>query len=246
MIRVAIVDDEALSRQLLRARLQGEADLRIVGEYDHAEAALSGLAQTPAQLLLLDIRMPGLDGLGLLAALPREQRPLVILLTAHAEHALQAFALDVVDYLLKPLDDERLDEALRRVRRRLALPPASGPSSGPAAPADPVQVFEVRVGRATRLVRIEAVDWLQADGDYVQLHTADGAHLLRDTLASLQTRLDPQQFVRVHRSAIVRLSAISELRALSNRDALLRLHNGAVVRASRSHVDALREKLRLG
>jgi len=244
MIRVAIIDDEPLSRQLAQARLARVAGLHIVGSYADAETALQGLAQAPAQLLLLDIRMPGLDGFELLAALPRAQRPLVILLTAHAEHALQAFALDVVDYLLKPLDDERLDEALRRVRRRLALPAA--PSSAAATPADPLQLFEVRVGRAKRLVRIEAVDWLQADGDYVQLHTADGAHLLRDTLGSLQTRLDPQQFVRVHRSAIVRLSAISEMRALSNRDALLRLHSGAVVRASRSHVEALREKLRLG
>lgn len=241
MIRVAIIDDEPLARRGLEARLAVHADLRVVGRYADALDAVAGLARQPAELVLLDVQMPGRSGLELLRAWPPSQRPLAILFTAHAQHALEAFALDVVDYLLKPLDDERLDEALLRARRRLGAGvavPASEPAT--AAAALPwIRCFEVRVGRGRRLVRIEDVEWLQADGDYVVLHAGATTHLVRETLAGVQARLDPRRFVRVHRSAIVRVEAVAELRALSNRDALLRMRSGTLVRASRGHVDAL-------
>ncbi len=245
MIRVAIVDDEPLARRGVQARLAAHADMQLVGCYADAETAAAHWSRQPAELVLLDVQMPGRSGLELLRTLPQRQRPVAILFTAHAQHALEAFALDVVDYLLKPLDDERFDEALQRARRRLH----AGIRIETPQPAErrenAIRCFHVRLGRGTRLIRVEDVEWLQADGDYVVLHTADGTHLLRERLLRLQGQLDRGQFVRVHRSAIVRLEAIAELRALSNRDALLRLRSGALVRASRGHVDALRARLRV-
>jgi two-component system LytT family response regulator len=244
VIRVAIIDDEPLARRGLAARLAAHADLQLVGDYADAAAAAEGLSRYPADLVLLDVQMPGMSGLDLLRSLDGARPPLAILFTAHAHYAVDAFALDVVDYLLKPLDDARLDAALRRARQRLqALPPPPGPDA--AAPAAAwARCFEVRVGRCTRLVRVEELEWLQAEGDYIALHTRGGSHLLRQTLARMQEQLDPALFLRVHRSSIVRLDAVAELRALSNRDALLRLHSGTLVRASRGYVDALRARLR--
>lgn len=239
MIRVAVIDDEPLARRGIEARLRVHADIQVVGSYADAQQAVAGLAHTPADLLLLDVQMPGQSGLQLLRALRGRSPPLAIVFTAHAAHAVDAFALDVVDYLLKPLNDERLDEALTRARRRLC--PALPAHPDPAPSQQWVRRFEVRLGRGTRWIRIEDVEWLQADGDYVVLHTNDGAApLLRETLQRVQSRLEPRCFVRVHRSAIVRVEAVAELRALSNRDALLRMRSGALVRASRGHVDALR------
>nr|WP_255549960.1 MULTISPECIES: LytTR family DNA-binding domain-containing protein [unclassified Xanthomonas] len=134
---------------------------------------------------------------------------------------------------------------MRRARQRLrALAPPSGKDAWFAPAPAWARCFEVRVGRCTRLVRVEELQWLQAEGDYVALHTRTGSHLLRQTLARMQEQLDPALFLRVHRSSIVRLEAVAELRALSNRDALLRLHGGTLVRASRGYVDALRAHLR--
>ncbi|WP_369942492.1 LytR/AlgR family response regulator transcription factor [Xanthomonas medicagonis] len=242
MIRVAIIDDEPLARRGLAARLAAHPDLQLVGDYADAAAAAEGLSRYPADLVLLDVQMPGMSGLDLLRSLAGARPPLAILFTAHAHYAVDAFALDVVDYLLKPLDDARLDAALRRARQRLRA--LAAPPAAEAAPAAWVRSFEVRVGRCTRLVRVEELEWLQAEGDYVALHTRSGSHLLRQTLARMQEQLDPALFLRVHRSSIVRLDAVAELRALSNRDALLRLHSGTLVRASRGYVDALRARLR--
>ncbi|AJC47691.1 hypothetical protein SB85_14870 [Xanthomonas sacchari] len=243
-MRVAIIDDEPLARRGLAARLAAHADMQVVGDYADAAAAAEGLSRHPADLVLLDVQMPGMSGLDLLRSLAGARPPLAILFTAHAHYAVEAFALEAVDYLLKPLDDARLDAALRRARQRLrALAPPPGPDAT-FAPAAWARCFEVRVGRCTRLVRVEELEWLQAEGDYVALHTGSGSHLLRQTLARMQEQLDPALFLRVHRSSIVRLEAVAELRALSNRDALLRLHGGTLVRASRGYVDALRARLR--
>ena len=238
-LRVALVDDEPLARQGASAQCARHPDVECVGEYADALAARAGLAQAPADLLLLDVQMPGGSGLDLLASLPAAQRPLAVLLTAHEAFAVRAFALGAVDYLLKPLDPERFDEALARARERLALSRQAATLATPEF----VARFAVKLGRRTLFVPANAIEWIEADGDYARLHAAGRSYLLREPLADLAGRLDPARFVRVHRSAIVRVDQVAELQPLSNRDALLRLRDGSPVRASRTYIDALLARL---
>ena len=240
-LRVALIDDEPLARLGLRARLADHPGFECVAEFGDSASALQGLSAAKPELLIVDVQMPGLSGLDLLALWPAEQRPLAILHTAHAQHALRAYELQVVDYLLKPLDEERLAEALGRARtawRARAL----GLSAAPAARR---QRFELRVGRQVHFVDDGEVAWIESAGDYAELHCLDGRRLLlRESLSRLAERLDPERFVRVHRSAIVRMDQVAALRPLSNRDALLQLRDGSLVRASRNHVPQLLERLR--
>ena len=241
MMRVAIVDDEPLARLAVKVRLARHADLELVAEYGDGIAAAAGLAALRPDLVFVDIEMPGKSGLDVLAALPRAERPMAILLTAHDGFAVRAFDLAALDYLLKPVDDERLDEALDRAR--LALP-YRRPGAASAAPAPTwTRSFAVRVGTRTVLVDAADVERIEADGDYATLHAGGRTWLVRDRLQTLALRLDPAVFQRVHRSAIVRLDVIAELRALTNRDALLRLRDGTLLRASRTYMPALTEAL---
>jgi two-component system LytT family response regulator len=239
MIRVALVDDEPLARLAVKARLARHADIALVAEYGDGVTAAAGLAAVRPDLVFVDVEMPGQNGLDMLAALPRAERPLAILLTAHDSFAVRAFDLAALDYLLKPVDDDRLDEALDRAR--LALPYRR---PGPSTPVRTwVRTFSVRVGTRTVLVDAADVERIEADGDYATLHVGSRTYLVRERLQALALRLDPAVFQRVHRSAIVRLDRIAELRALTNRDALLRLRDGTLLRASRTYMPALTEAL---
>lgn len=247
-MRVAVVDDEPLARRGVIARLAAYPDIVLAGEYADGQAALEGLRGHPVDLAFVDVQMPTLDGLSMLAALPTGQRPLGILLTAHVRFALRAFELKAVDYLLKPIDDERFADALARARQfhqwrqsgHAPVPdpdPESVPAGGDAN--GPVRRFSVRIGRRLAFVEADEVEWIQADGDYAVLHARGQRHLLRESLQRLAGRLDPLRFLRVHRSAIVRIDCVAELQALPNRDALLRLRDGTPLRASRTYIDAL-------
>jgi two-component system LytT family response regulator len=245
-MRVAIVDDEPLARLAVKARLARRADVEVVAEWSDGEAAAGGISALRPDLLFLDVEMPGRSGLEMLAALPPRERPMTILLTAYDCFALRAFDLAALDYLLKPVDDERLDEAVERAL--MALPYRRRDAGSPVPAPAPAQVqwtrsFAVRAGTRTVLVQARDVERIEADGDYATLHAGGKTWLVRERLHTLATRLDPQQFQRVHRSAIVRLDMIAELRALTNRDALLRLRDGSLLRASRTYMPALTEAL---
>jgi two-component system LytT family response regulator len=238
-LRVLIADDEPLARGGVRARLAGHADVTLVGECTDGPSALAALQARPPDLVFIDVQMPGMSGLEVLEALPPGQRPLTVLLTAYEQFALRAFELRALDYLLKPIDDERFADALDRARQALSLQRGEAPARATAHATR----FQVRLGHRVRLVRADEIDWIEAHGDYAGLHADGQLHLLRETLQRLAGRLDPTQFVRVHRSAIVRLDRVAEMQALSNRDHLLRLRDGTVLRASRTYVDALRAAL---
>jgi two-component system LytT family response regulator len=238
-LRVLIADDEPLARGGVRARLTGHADVTLVGECTDGPSALAALQARPPDLVFIDVQMPGMSGLEVLEALPPGQRPLTVLLTAYEQFALRAFELRALDYLLKPIDDERFADALDRARQALSLQRGDAPARATAHATR----FQVRLGHRVRLVRADEIDWIEAHGDYAGLHADGQLHLLRETLQRLAGRLDPTQFVRVHRSAIVRLDRVAEMQALANRDHLLRLRDGTVLRASRTYVDALRAAL---
>jgi two-component system LytT family response regulator len=239
-IRVAIVDDEPLARLAVKVKLAQRSEFALVAEYGDGDSALEGITALRPDLVFMDVEMPGRSGIDVLSALAPAQRPMAILLTAYDSFALQAFNLAALDYLLKPVDDDRLDEALDRAR--LAFPyRCQGPAAAPAAPW--THTFPVRVGTRTVLVPAAEVERIEADGDYATLHAKGKTWLVRERLHTLAGRLDPQQFLRVHRSSIVRLDMIAELRSLTNRDALLRLRDGSLLRASRTYMPALTDAL---
>lgn len=235
-IRVAIVDDEPLARLAVKVRLARRSGFELVAEYADGDSAFAGIAAARPDLVFIDIEMPGRSGLDVLAGLAPAQRPMAILLTAHDGFALQAFELAALDYLLKPIDDERLDEALDRAQ--LAFPYRR--SDRPAqATRIWTSTFTVRNGINTVLVAAAEVERIEAEGDYANLHVNGKTWLVRERLHQLATQLDPRVFQRVHRSTIVRLDMITELRSLTNRDALLRLRDGSLLRASRTYMPAL-------
>lgn len=238
-IRVAIVDDEPLARLAVKVRLARRSGFELVAEYADGDTAFAGIAAHRPDLVFIDIQMPGRSGLEVLAGLAPEQRPMAILLTAHDGFALQAFDLAALDYLLKPIDDERLDEALDRAQ--LAFPYRR--QGRPAAPMPWTRTFSVRAGMNTVLVPACDVERIEAEGDYANLHVNGKTWLVRERLHHLATQLDPHQFQRVHRSTIVRIDTIAELRSLTNRDALLRLRDGSLLRASRTYMPALLDAL---
>ena len=241
-ITVAIVDDEPLARLALKTRLAHRPGFELVAEYGDGDAAVQGLAALRPDLVFMDVEMPGRSGLEALRALPLDRRPMVILVTAYDSFALQAFDLAALDYLLKPVDDDRFDEALERARRAFPWHRKNEEVRSPA-PAPWTHTFTIRTGTRTVLVRAIDVERIEADGDYATLYAGGKTHLVREPLHLLAMQLDPLRFQRVHRSAIVRIDMVEELRALTNRDALLRLRDGSLLRASRTYMPALLEAL---
>jgi two-component system LytT family response regulator len=240
-IRVVVVDDEPLARLAVKVRLARRGAFELVGEFGDGPSAYEGIVALKPDLVFVDVEMPGKTGLDVLAALPPAQRPMAILLTAYDSFAVQAFELAALDYLLKPVDDERLDEALDRAQQAYPYR-RRGRAAASTMPA--VRSFSVRIGSRTVLVPVADVERIEADGDYATLHANGKTWMVRERLRNLAMQLDPRQFHRVHRSSIVRLDMIAELRSLTNRDALLRLRDGSVLRASRSYMPALAEALR--
>ncbi len=235
-IRVVIVDDEPLARLAVKVRLARRDGFELVAEFGDGDSAYQGIAALKPDLVFVDVEMPGKTGLEVLAALPSAHRPMAILLTAYDGFAVQAFELAAIDYLLKPVDDERMDEALDRAQQAF---PYRGQGRATASAGPKARTFSVRVGSRTVLVPVAEVERIEADGDYATLHANGKTWLVRERLHSLAMQLDPGLFHRVHRSSIVRLDMIAEMHSLTNRDALLRLRDGSVLRASRTYMPAL-------
>jgi two-component system LytT family response regulator len=245
-MRVLVVDDEPLARRGVVKRLSAHTDVQLIGEAGDGEAALSAIVDMAPDLVFMDVQMPGMSGFEALGLLPPRERPLTIFLTAYDQFALRAFEVHALDYLLKPIDDERFVEALDRARAALAVHRGrhhvAGLQALLAAQTGPGYAtrFAIRIGHRVVFIAAADIDWIEAMGDYAGLHVAGKVHLLRERLHLLVRRLDPAQFVRIHRSTIVRADRIAEMELLSNRDSLLRLRDGTPLRASRTYGDALR------
>jgi two-component system LytT family response regulator len=226
-MRVLIVDDERPARDRLRRMLVNGTGITAIEEAGNGVEALEKIAGAQFDVMFLDVQMPEMNGIDVAGAVPKGG-PLVVFVTAFDTYAIQAFDANAIDYLLKPFDQARLQRALQRVRERLA------PAEREQAPKQ-LLVSERGV---TRVVRIEDIEWLETADNYVVLHTAAGAPLLRQTLAGLLEKLDGQ-FIRCHRRAAVRLKAIASVVALDKGDCELVLHSGARVPCSRQHRDAV-------
>jgi two-component system LytT family response regulator len=238
-LEILIVDDTPLSRQRTRRYLAGEPDADIVGECGDAESALEAIRTLTPNLLLLDVQMPGTTGLGLLERLAPKQRPAVIFITAFDEFAVQAFAVEAVDYLLKPFDRERLTQALAKAR--LFLERRGTPRGG--AYLDRIAVKSV--GR-TVFVNSADIDWIETAGNYLTLHAGAETQLVRETMSQIEAKLDPRQFVRIHRSTMVRIDAVREITPLFNGDQSVILTDGTKVVLSRSYREKAKAALGLG
>ena len=231
-LRVLVVDDVQLARQRLERLLAAEPDVELVGSCADAVAALEALAGARPDLLLLDVEMPEIDGFGLLARLPAGMRPEVVFVTAYDQHAVRAFDVHAVDYLLKPVEPERLHAALARVRQRLA-------ARGTAADAR----LLVRDGDGTQVLAMAQIDWIEAAGNYLCIRSLGRTHVQRCTLAQMEKRLDPRLFQRIHRSRIVNVERIARLVPQFNGDHTVVLHDGTELALSRTWRDALFARL---
>jgi two-component system LytT family response regulator len=250
VIRVVIADDEPLARERIRTLLAGYPDMELVAECGDGEDTIGALAARRPDLVFLDVQMPELDGFGVLAAFPPDQRPHVVFVTAYDEHAVRAFEVNAVDYLLKPVEPRRFEAALARVRDRLAGP---GPDRNAGLEAVLAELRRAR-GHASRLVvrdgsrvsfvRAEDIDWIDAAGNYARLHVGTAVHLLREPLKTLEARLDPDRFLRVHRSAIVNLERIASVEPYFHGEYTLTLRDGTKLTSSRTHSARLRGLLR--
>jgi two-component system LytT family response regulator len=249
-IRVLVVDDEPLARVGITTRLRAYPDLLVVGECSTGEEARATIPQVLPDLIFVDVEMPGISGLDLLRELPREQARCIVFLTAHEEYALDAFNVEALDYLLKPIDDARFAACIERARRMLALHRQEanferlyGLLATPQGNGGMIKRFPVRRGNDFTFVQVEDVDWIEGLGDYAGLHVGDRTHLIREPLTSLEARLDRKQFVRIHRSTIVQVERTVRVEPLANRDAILTLRTGKTLRVSRTYRSRLEDLL---
>jgi two-component system LytT family response regulator len=262
-IRTLIVDDEPLARRGLELRLVNEPDIDIVRQCGNGEEAVRAVAELQPDLMFLDVQMPGLDGLSALRAIPASQLPLVVFVTAYDHYAIRAFEASAVDYLLKPIDDSRLHQALYRVRQQRRERDADGHcarllnllgelSGKPALTLDEAlqdgaaarlapgeQKLAIRDGGRTVRVDMAHIRWIDAAGDYMCIHTDAETHILRATMRELEHQLDARKFQRVHRSTIVNVDRVKSMRAHINGEYFLTLDCGHELKLSRSYKDKI-------
>jgi len=250
-VRALIVDDEPLARRGVALRLEKCSDVEIVGECGDGSSAVEKIFELSPDVVFLDVQMPGMDGFEVLRTLPKENLPGVIFLTAYEQHALRAFEVHALDYLLKPVDDERFAAAVNRARKLVDSTSRTAITERILQMLDRhsekyVSRFTVRTGSRIQIVLAEDVEWIGAAGDYAELHTRNRSHLLRETMSSLEQKLDPSKFLRIHRSRIVRAACILELRSVENREFTVKLADGSEHRSSRTYADLLENWLSSG
>jgi two-component system LytT family response regulator len=245
-LRALIVDDERLARDKVRRLLESEADVEIVGECGSGHEAVAVLRSQKVDLVFLDIQMPGLSGFDVLREVGPAALAHVVFVTAHDEFAVRAFDVQALDYLLKPFDAARFRETLARVRKRSAgelQQQMTALLEGLGARDAYAQRMLVKGAGRLSFVRVDEIDWIEAADNYVRLHSGRDEHLLRETMNSVETRLDPHRFVRVHRSAIVNVDAVKEVQPLFHGDYEVLLRTGKLVPVGRNYRDKLLKTL---
>jgi two-component system, LytTR family, response regulator len=249
-IRALIVDDEPLARRRIRALLKDHPEIETIGECANGQEAAAAIRETAPDLLFLDVQMPGMDGLTLVKNVSPELMPLVIFVTAFENYGLAAFDAHAVDYLLKPFDQERFERAIRQAKSRLAM------QQSDASPTDLARIavnleraagfvkqFAIRADGRVFLVKTETIDWIEADRNQVRLHVGEETHVRREAIGSLEKNLDPAQFRRIHRSAIVNMNAVKELRSSPGGEYQVVLNNGTNLVLSRKYQANMHEFL---
>jgi two-component system LytT family response regulator len=247
-IRTLIADDEPLVRGRIRDLLAEEPDFLVVGECATGRAALSAIGQLNPELVFLDVQLPELDGFELLDRLDGARRPAIVFVAAHDQYALRAFEVHALDYLMKPFDRERFNKALERARREILQAKNRDLSErllslikdlGSEKPR--VERLVVKSAGRIRFLKTEEINWIEAAGNYVRLRIADETHLLRETMAGIESKLDPQKFIRIHRSTIVNLERVKEIYPKLYGEYVVALRDGTQLTMSRGYREKLAE-----
>jgi two-component system LytT family response regulator len=230
-MRALIVDDEPHARRYLQELLGNETEVTVVGEAATGTEGLDLLRELSPDLVFLDIQMPGLDGFGMVEGVAAETSPMFIFVTGYSEYAVRAFEIEAVDYLCKPFDKERLSIALERAARHFHARQVALESG---RDTQYLSRLSIKEEDGIVFVPVDQILWIEAANKYVVVHTIDHQHILRQTIQSLEDTLDPKQFVRIHRSILVRKAAVRGLHPLFHGDYLVKLSNGVELTLSRS------------
>ena len=257
-LRVLIADDEPLARQRVRDLLAEAGGIDVVGEAADGAAAVRAIRELHPELVFLDVKMPGMTGLEVVRAVGPEAMPATIFVTAYDQHAITAFELAAVDYLVKPFDDERFEQALRRARRLIELQQVGrlsgqllallqgGPVPTPVAEAPAyLERIAVEMRGQVRVVPVGEIDFITASGPYAEIHAGEKSYVIRERMQTLEERLDPARFFRTHRSIIVRLDRVETLLRAPGGDYAVRLRSGVKLKVSRSRFEELEQRMGL-
>ena len=253
-LRVLVVDDEPLARQRLTDLIDAASEARLVGTASTGREAVAAIREHAPDLVFLDVQMPGFSGLDVVRTIGPEAMPATVFVTAYDQHALEAFDLAALDYLLKPFDDERFEQALRRALNHVRLRDLGAlqerlerlldAQAGQASDSEPpLERIAVEMRGQVRIVPVEQVDYITADGPYAELHAGENTYVIREQMQTLEERLDPTRFYRIHRSTIVQLDRIETLLVGAGGEYAVRLRTGERLRVSRGRYEALTEQL---
>jgi two-component system LytT family response regulator len=245
-IRALIVDDEPPARELIATLLRDEPEVEVVGQCANGRSAVAAIERLSPDLVFLDVRMPGLDGFGVLGELAPEHWPMIVFVTAYDEHAVRAFEVHALDYLLKPFEYDRLRESVQRARSKMSERNGASEQERLLALLEQLQnkapswdrLVVRETGRVT-FVKPDEIDWIEAEGNYLRLHVGTRSYLLRETMSAAEARLSSKKFLRVSRSALVNLERIQEWQPLFHGDSVIILKDGTRLTVSRIY----REKL---
>lgn len=249
-IRTVIVDDEPLARRGIRAQLKEEKDIEIISECRNGTEAVEAIETQSPDLVFLDVQMPELDGFGVLDAVGVEKMPAVVFVTAYDRYALKAFEVHALDYLLKPIDDERFARAIQRVRKQIERQSIDDLSRRLQGLLDDMQTARKHVERLVIksaghifFLSVGEIDWIEAADNYVRVHVGRESHLLRETMNNLEKKLDPDQFLRVHRSRMVNIGKIKELQPLFRGEYDITLRDGTRLETGRGYRERIQKLL---
>jgi two-component system LytT family response regulator len=254
--RAVIVDDEPLARDVVRIMLEKSTDVEIIGECKTGHEAAQTIVDLEPDLVFLDVQMPDLDGFGVVREIGVEQMPAIVFVTAYDKYAIRAFEVHALDYLLKPFDQDRFEVALQRALKQihqnrssevnlrlLELLENTAQPGKHEAPKDGDGYFKrivIKESGRVFFLKADEIDWIQAAGDYVSLHVGQESHLLHDSMNGIESKLDPQQFLRIHRSTIVNTERIQELQPYANGEYFVFLRTGTKLKLSRNYRSNLR------
>jgi two-component system LytT family response regulator len=244
-IRTLVVDDEPIARARVVSLLKQEEDIEVVGECANGQQAVSAIESTSPDLLFLDIHMPEVNGLDLARTIQSSGAPAVVFVTAYDEYALRAFEVHALDFLLKPFSAERFRSALGHAREHVTQRRKIGSSPPSPQDRDSARRNRLMIKSSGRIhfVRMGDIDWCEAQGNYVRVHVGHQEHLVRDTMSHLESELDPQQFVRIHRSTIVNVDRIQEMQSSFNGEYVVLLRTGTRLTLSRGYRDSIQARL---
>ncbi len=241
-IHAVIVEDEPLGRDVIRELLRTDSDVNVVAECSNGRDAIAVIESQRPELVFLDVRMPEIDGFDVLSGLNTDRLPVVVFVTAYDEYAVRAFEVNAVDYLLKPFDRERFYRAVARAKAQVRRneEESIGERILSLLERRHLERFVVKSRGRILFIKSREVDWIEAEGNYARLHVQKESHLIRNTIGSLETQLDPERFVRIHRSQIVNMDRICELRPWWHGEYRVILKDGTELTLSRSYRERVR------